>query len=103
MILGLNKKENDIISSVFKKHSGIKEVVVFGSRAMGNFKIGSDVDLALKGNIDESTRAQVSGELNEETTLPYKFDVVVYDQIGSVALREHIEQLGKVIYQRNKT
>ncbi|MFH0798703.1 MAG: nucleotidyltransferase domain-containing protein [Pseudomonadota bacterium] len=100
MIPGLAKKENETVSSVFRKFRDITEVVIFGSRAMGNFKAGSDVDLALKGNIDETVRARVSNELNEETTLPYKFDIIIYDQIESAELKEHVDRLGKVTYQK---
>ncbi|MBI4237211.1 MAG: nucleotidyltransferase domain-containing protein [Deltaproteobacteria bacterium] len=76
----------------------IAEVIVFGSRAIGTSKPGSDVDLALKGHLDERTVARLSAALNEELPLPYFFDVVDYHAITNTALREHIDQHGQRIF-----
>lgn len=103
MIPGLSQRDFDLVWSVFAKFESISEVWLFGSRAMGNYKTGSDIDLALKGSISLSTLARINAVLNEELPVPYIFDLVVYDSIESVALREHIDRLGKVVYQRNKT
>ena len=51
---GLNNKNLNLIISALKSYSNIKHVYIFGSRAMGNYKPGSDIDLALEGNIDQS-------------------------------------------------
>lgn len=75
----------------------IRESVLFGSRAKGTFSAGSDVDLALKG-CSENDALQLSALLNEETTLPYFFDVVVYETIQNRDLSEHIDRVGLKIY-----
>ncbi|MCC5912488.1 MAG: nucleotidyltransferase domain-containing protein, partial [Clostridiaceae bacterium] len=72
------------------------------SRAMGNYKKGSDVDLAIVGeNIDRKILRRISDDLNEEYPLPYFFDVVVYKDISNEELKKHIDSVGKSIYKRN--
>lgn len=73
-------------------HSGIVNVY---SRALGNYKRGSDVDLAVVG--DEITHQTIAGlheALNEEYPLPYMFDVVHYDALTNDNLRRHIDTYG---------
>lgn len=102
MKFGLLERQIKEMVGVFKNFGEINEVVVFGSRAMGNFKKGSDVDLAVKGLIDESLIIHISRLLNEETTMPYKFDVVNYNTISSSDLKKHIDEFGKALYQAEK-
>jgi len=93
---GLIEQDIKAILEVLKKHPGIKQVVIFGSRAMGNYKIGSDVDLAIKGKLSIETIATISLELNERTPLPYKFDVLSYESLDNEDLKNHIDQHGKI-------
>ncbi|MBE0492396.1 MAG: nucleotidyltransferase domain-containing protein [Sulfurospirillum sp.] len=74
------------------ENENIKECIVFGSRAKGNYKKGSDVDLAIKG--DEK---RLSYLLNEESNLIYYFDVCNIEQIKNQKLKEHIQRVGKYI------
>lgn len=77
----------------------IAEVVLFGSRAKGNYKPGSDVDLAIKGNrVTPRTVAALADGLNEEKPLPYFFDVVHYDRLDCAQLKDHIDRVGIVIF-----
>ena len=74
---------------------------IFGSRAKGNFKNGSGVDIALKGTeLDYDTLIKISFWLNEQTAMPYKFDVLDYDSIQKPALKEHIDRVGIEFYRR---
>ncbi len=100
MTLGLSGKELSEIALIFKKFPEIHESILFGSRAMGTFKPGSDVDIALKGRLTLPTVARVKALLEEETRLPYTFDVVDYHTIETPAFKEHIDQHGKSIYKR---
>lgn len=79
----------------------IKEAILFGSRAKGNFRPGSDIDIALKG--EGLTLHHILQLLNafDDLMLPYLFDVVIYDRIQEPALTLHIDQCGRVIYRRN--
>lgn len=100
---GLLDRDFTYILVAAKKDLNIEELVLFGSRAMGNYKPGSDVDLAVKGeNVDRSSIRRLSDCLNEELPLPYFFDVLDYNTIENEALKTHIDRYGVVIYQKNK-
>ncbi|MBU6324695.1 MAG: nucleotidyltransferase domain-containing protein [Bacteroidetes bacterium] len=96
---GLIPKDLTDICAVLAKYPEVKEGILFGSRAKGNYRTGSDVDLALKGE-DLSSRivADIADELNEETLMPYRFDVLNYHRIETPSLRAHIDRVGKCIY-----
>jgi uncharacterized protein len=98
---GLRQPDLDIVLSVLSEFPNIKEAVIFGSRAKGNFRNGSDVDIALKGeNINLEIVTNISYRLNEETILPYKFDVLDYQNINNSKLTEHINRKGISFYIR---
>lgn len=98
---GLLNRDLKFILEAVNKYPEIKEVIIFGSRAMGNYKKGSDVDIALIGeNIDRKIVIRLSDDLNEEYPLPYFFDVISYKDISNEDLRKHIDNVGKSIYRR---
>ena len=98
---GLTEKNILLIKNIFKQYPQIEEVVIFGSRAIGNYKKGSDIDIALKGvDIDFKITAKIDYKLNEETALPYMFDVVDYNNIDNEDLRLHINNEGKIFYKK---
>ena len=96
-MFGLSNNHIDLINSVFTKYDCISKVVVYGSRAKGNYKKGSDIDLAIVGN-----ERKFSYYLNEETNLPYFFDVVNLEKLDNSIL-EHIKRVGKDIIPNHKT
>ena len=95
---GLSERELSEIIQILKKFQQVREAVLFGSRVMGNFKPASDVDLALKGSLNFSVIAKIKSELEENTALPYFFDVVDADAVETKAFKKHIEEFGKNIY-----
>jgi predicted nucleotidyltransferase len=97
--------ESDMISITeeLSKHESVEKAILFGSRAKGSFRPGSDVDLALKGkNLDFNTISQISYFLNEETIMPYKFDVVNYHSIQEPELIHYIDRVGIEVFNRKK-
>lgn len=71
---------------------------IYGSRAKGNYKNGSDIDLTLKGNhLNLSLLNQIANEL-DDLMLPYTFDLSIYSHISNEALIEHIDRVGKLFY-----
>ena len=96
---GLSSEERGDLCEVFRGFPSVREVILFGSRAKGTFSVGSDVDLAVKG-CGEDDAVRLSAMLNEETVLPYFFDVVVYETIQSRDLIEHIDRVGVKIYEQ---
>jgi len=100
---GLLERDFKYILEAVNKFPQIEKVIIFGSRAMGNYKTASDVDLAIKGkNINKKTIVKLSDELNEEYPLPYFFDVINYHDISNKALKEHIDDKGKMIYDEKQ-
>ena len=98
---GLRQPDLDIVLSILDEFPNVKEAIIFGSRAKGNFRNGSDVDIALKGeNINLEIVSTISYKLNEETILPYKFDVLDYQSINNSKLTEHINRKGISVYIR---
>ena len=98
MKFGFSKKQISELLAIFANFPEIEEVIIFGSRAMGNFKKGSDVDLALKGKINLTLINQLSRKLNSESTLPYKFDLIDYKKISNAELKKHIDSFGCKLY-----
>ena len=80
----------------------IEEAVLYGSRALGTARPGSDVDIAIKGRrVTEDTRVRLHLELEEETALPYFFDVTDYNTIANPELKEHIDSHGRIMYRKS--
>lgn len=99
---GLSDDDLKTIILVIKDFDEVETAVLYGSRAMGTFKNGSDVDIALKGaKLTSDICASIHFELEEETLLPYFFDVTNYETVNNEKLKEHIDRIGKVIYQKN--
>lgn len=97
---GLPKLDLDRILTVLKKNESISEIILFGSRAKGNFSLGSDVDIALKGkclNLEDILDTTLA---LENLFLPYKFDIVLYERINENALIEHIKRVGITLFRR---
>jgi nucleotidyltransferase substrate binding protein (TIGR01987 family) len=82
----------------FVSHPSIQSVTVFGSRAMGNFKPQSDVDLCLSGSISTEELASYKYHLNEKLSMPYFFDVILDSDHVEMSLKNHIQTCGKKIY-----
>src|SRR5690554_2848389 len=100
---GLTEKEIYDIQAVFSNYPQIEEVLIYGSRAKGNYQPASDIDLTLKGSgIDTSLQTQIEFDL-DDLLLPYKFDLSIYDKISNSKFLEHINEVGKTFYQKRET
>ena len=101
-MFGLDKNVIEQIKNVFDEFPQIEEVLLYGSRAKGNYKPGSDIDLSLKGeNLNHNLVNSVSIEL-DELFLPYIFDSSIFKQITNEDLIEHINRYGKVFFEKDK-
>ena len=99
---GLSGKCVAQINYVFATHDKVEQVLLYGSRALGTYKAGSDIDLTLLGN-ELSTRDLLSILVElDDLLLPYKFDVSIYSQLTHKELINHIEKAGKPFYQKNQ-
>ena len=99
MDTGLSEIQIENIKSVFAKYSELEDVILFGSRAKGNYKNNSDIDIALKGDIWFTIKNKIFNDI-EELFLPFYVDIIIYSQINNQDLKAHIERVGISIYNK---
>lgn len=87
-MFGLTDDQLNSIKAALTKEL-VNDAWIFGSRAKGNFRAGSDVDIAIIGDAQK-----VSYLLNEETTLPFFFDIVDVRDLTNQNLKDHIARVG---------
>ena len=88
------------IVNVLKLQPEVEEAIIFGSRATGSYKNGSDIDIALKGEkITFDTLSTIRLRLDELPYL-YMYDVVDYKKISNPAVTTQIDQTGITFYKK---
>lgn len=95
---GLTEETITQIQDVFRLHPEVDKVLIYGSRAKGNYRPGSDIDLTMFG---EQLNLQLSNLISNEIDdllLPYTIDLSIYHQIDNQDLLEHIERVGQVFF-----
>jgi predicted nucleotidyltransferase len=96
---GLSQSDVQSIQEALRRFPKVSEAILYGSRAKGNYRPGSDIDLALKGN-ELSHHDLLDIELAlDELLLPYKIDLSLRHQIDNPQLIEHIDRAGKQFYK----
>ncbi len=97
---GLSDKTLDAIRRIFSQYPQIEKAVLYGSRAKGNYKEGSDIDLTLLGDgLDYKLLSDVTEDL-AESVIPYAVDLSLFHKLDNAELREHIERVGVTFYER---
>ena len=99
MMYGLTEEDINSINEIFSAHPNISRVVIFGSRAMGNYKPGSDIDLAIMGSLTYNDLLDLQHEL-EQLGMLYSFDLQRLTSINDPDVLAHIERAGKEFYLR---
>ena len=102
MKYGLSESTVEKISAAFSGFPEIERAVLYGSRAKGNFKPGSDIDLTLCGASLTPRLCATIAETLDDLLLPYEIDLSLFDSLDSLELREHIARVGVVFYQRHQ-
>ncbi len=101
MKYGLKDETVDAIKAVFAQFSAIDKVILYGSRAKGDFKPGSDIDLTiLENGLSTTDLLRLENQL-DDLLLPYTFDLSLYRQLSHVDLLEHILRVGLPFYTRS--
>jgi uncharacterized protein len=101
MKFGLSKKIIEQIQLVLSKYPEVDKAVLYGSRAKGNFKRGSDIDLTLQGGgLSLTIKNRIENDL-DDLLLPYKIDLSVFEQITDPDVIAHIRRVGVVFYEKN--
>ena len=102
MKFGLKDKVIQQFGEVFRQYPEIESVVIYGSRAKGNYREGSDIDITLMGErVTEDIRSRVWLDIDDLNT-PYLIDLSVFHKLGSPDLVEHITRVGKTLYKRKE-
>jgi uncharacterized protein len=94
---GLNLSTIDRINQVFAQYPEIEQAVLYGSRAKGNYRRGSDIDLALIGDLSYNQLLHLETAI-DDLLLPYKVDLSLCAQIDDPDLLAHIQRVGAVFY-----
>lgn len=101
MNFGITDKSYRLLIDAFLKHTEVEQVIIFGSRAKGNFKNGSDIDFAIKGKkVTPKLAMNISSFLNEELPIPYKIDLIDYASLNHEALKDNIDRVGIEFYNK---
>jgi len=90
---GLPAKILTEIKEVLHMYPGINSAKIFGSRAKGNHKRYSDVDIALYAEADQNLTANVKDALDDLDAI-YNFDVILYNEITNEDIKSHIDRIG---------
>jgi len=100
---GLSDQTLETVRDILASCPEVEKALVYGSRAMGNYRAGSDIDITLIG-------AQLSMDvlfklvrLFDESNLPYMVDLSIMANINNPNLSDHIERVGQVLYQRDSS
>ena len=110
MKFGLEQHIIDNLIDVFEQYTKVDKAIVFGSRAKGNYRPDSDIDIAIKGqdlNTDDIIAMSVAFE---EKGITHKIDLINYDKINDLSakaqaepdLKDHIDRVGIELYSRWK-
>ena len=100
MAFSLQEKTVERVRQVLERYPQVTAAVLYGSRAKGNARPGSDIDLTLHGDgLDLNTLNRIRLDL-DDLLLPYTFDVSSYAQIDNPALLDHIARVGVPFYHR---
>jgi predicted nucleotidyltransferase len=100
MLFGLLEKDITAINSIFKEYKNIEQVIIYGSRAKGNYKNGSDIDLTIIDNDLTLTQLLEIENKLDDLLLPYKIDLSQKRSIANPDLVEHINRIGKQFYKK---
>ena len=101
LIYGLRDTDLTYMNELFAQRPDIEQVWLYGSRAKGTNHPGSDVDLALVGpDVSRDTVAHIHFTLEEDSPMPFFFDVLHLNTLSNQKLKAEIERTARVLYQR---
>lgn len=98
-MFGIKPKSFQLILETLAEFQAIEKAGVFGSRAVGTQKNGSDIDMVLFGSgINPDTILKLKTKLEQELPIPYYFDLVHYQSVKNSELKEHIDKYSRIFY-----
>lgn len=101
-MFGLTDEHINKLRQVFARHTDVEKVIIYGSRAKGNYRDGSDIDFALSGsNLNLDTLLKIENEL-DDLLLPFNIDISILKNIENLELIKHIERVGAIFYEKQR-
>ncbi len=98
MKFGLPLETTNKINGVFSNYPEVTQAIIYGSRAMGTYRNGSDIDITLKGiNLSSELQSKIYWDIDALNT-PYLFDISIFDTLKNSELVEHINRVGQLFY-----
>ncbi|GHT14659.1 hypothetical protein FACS1894170_11830 [Planctomycetales bacterium] len=97
MKYGLSEETIAKINGVLANHEAVDKAIIYGSRAKGTYKNGSDIDLTLTGDISFEELLQIDTEI-DDLLLPYMLDISRFETLNNPKLIDHIERIGQPFY-----
>lgn len=94
LIHGIKQETWDRIIGILRSNPAVEEIILFGSRAKGNFKPGSDIDICIKGSTLTVQDINILAQALDELNLPWEIDLLRYEEISDPAVIEHIDRVG---------
>ncbi len=98
-MFGIYPKSFKEIIAILEKYKSIQKVIIYGSRAKGTQREGSDIDICLLGDVTNEDFNKLWLDL-DDSYIPYKFDILIYNNLNSESLKEHIDRVGKTFYKK---
>ncbi len=98
---GLTESQRHVIENILARYPKISKAVLYGSRARGDHRTGSDIDLVLFGEDLKGSLYLIHDELEE--ALPYFIDLTLFDAVRDKALKARIDTEGVLIYRKTST
>lgn len=98
--IGLRASDIEQINAIFARYPEIDEVILYGSRARGNYRQGSDIDLTvMSATLTERQLADIETEV-DDLLLPYKLDLSLYRSLLATALMAQIQESSKMFFKK---
>lgn len=102
MKYGLPQSAIEKICGVLSRYPQVEKAILYGSRAKGNYKNGSDIDLTLRGaDLTLNVIYRILDDL-DELLLPYIIDLSIFNDIGDADMVEHIQRVGITFYNKGE-
>jgi predicted nucleotidyltransferase len=99
---GLPEHAVEKICGIFRDFPTIRRVILYGSRAMGTYRPGSDIDLCIEAESLGLTELLSMENRIDDLLLPWKVDLSLLHHIDNPALLDHIRRVGVTFYQSSE-
>ena len=102
MKFGLEENIIEKITHILEEQPKVDKAYIFGSRAKGNYRLDSDIDIAVKGielTVDDILKMSAA---IDKSKIGYEVDLVDYASIKEEALREHVDRIGTEFYSTQR-